>query len=185
MIQATQIRAGMIILYEGELCRVLTIQHITQGNKRGKMQVEMRRLKDGIKVQYRYRSEDTVEKAVLEQRDMEYLYREGENHCFMDATTYEQVHLSAELLGNAVHYLQPNTKVVVDLYEEKPVGVEIPSTMDLKVIETDPVFKSATAASSYKPAKLENGLSVKVPPFIKEGDKVRVATATDEYLERV
>ena len=175
----------MLIVYEGELHRVLTIQHITQGNKRGKMQVEMRRLRDGVKMEYRYRSEDTVEKATLEQRDMEYLYQEGDNHCFMDTTSYEQVHLNKELLGNAVHYLQPNTKVVVDLYEEKPVGVEIPSTMDLKVIETEPVFKSATAASSYKPAKLENGLTVKVPPFIKEGDTVRVDTGTDEYLERV
>ena len=175
----------MLIVYEGELHRVLTIQHITQGNKRGKMQVEMRRLRDGVKMEYRYRSEDTVEKATLEQRDMEYLYQEGDNHCFMDTTSYEQVHLNKELLGNAVHYLQPNTKVVVDLYEEKPVGVEIPSTMDLKVVETDPAVKGATAASSYKPAKLENGLTVKVPPFIKEGDTVRVDTGTDEYLERV
>lgn len=185
MIQATQIRVGMIIVYEKELHRVLNIQHLTQGNKRGKMQVEMRRLRDGTKIEYRYRSEESVEKASLEQRDMEYLYREGEHYCFMDSANFEQVHLAAEILGNAVHYLQPNTKVVVDLYQEVAVGIEIPTTMDLKVVETDPVFKSATAASSYKPAKLENGITVKVPPFIKEGDRVRVDTGTDEYLERV
>lgn len=185
VIQATQIRSGMILVHEGDLYRVLAIQHVTPGNKRGKMQVEMRRLKDGTKIDYRFRSEESVEKATLEQRDMEYLYQEGGQYCFMDSTNYEQVHLSTELLGSAVHYLQPNTKVIVDLYEDNPVGVEIPSTMDLKVVETEPVFKSATAASSYKPAKLENGLTVKVPPFIKEGDRVRVDTGTDEYLERV
>ena len=175
----------MIIVHEGELYRVLAIQHVTPGNKRGKMQVEMRRIKDGTKIEYRFRSEDSVEKATLEQRDMEYLYQEGEHYCFMDQATYEQVHLSSEMLGSAVHYLQPNTKVVVDLYQERPIGVEIPSTMDLKVVTTDPVFKSATAASSYKPAKLENGITVKVPAFVKEGDRVRVDTASDEYLERV
>ena len=185
MIQATQIRPGMILVHEGDLYRVMAIQHVTPGNKRGKMQVEMRRLKDGTKIEYRYRSEDSVEKATLEQRDMEYLYKDGEHFCFMDSSNYEQVHLSSEMLGTAVHYLQPNTKVVVDLYQDAPVGVEIPSTMDLKVVETEPVFKGATAASSYKPAKLENGITVKVPPFVKEGDRVRVDTATDEYLERV
>ncbi|MBI2067307.1 MAG: elongation factor P [Deltaproteobacteria bacterium] len=185
MIQATQIRVGMILLHEGDLYRVLAIQHVTPGNKRGKMQVEMRRLKDGTKIDYRFRSEDSVERATLEQRDMEYLYQEGDHYCFMDSTTYEQVHLSTDLLGNATHYLQPNTKVVVDLYDEKPVGVEIPGTMNLKVVETEPVFKAATAASSYKPAKLENGITVKVPPFVKEGDLVKVDTSSDEYLERV
>src|SRR3989338_9159404 len=132
MIQATQIRVGLVILYEGELYRVLKTQHITQGNKRGKMQVDMRRLKDGTKINHRFRSEDSVEKATFETRDMEYLYKEGDLFCFMDSVSYEQVHLSAETLGNAVHYLQPNTKVTVDLYEENPVGVEIPATMDLK-----------------------------------------------------
>lgn len=149
------------------------------------MQVEMRRLKDGTKIEYRYRSEETVEKATLEQRDMEYLYREGEHYCFMDSVTYEQVHLGSELLGNAIHYLQPNTKVVVDLFKDQPIGVELPPTIDLKVVDTDPAMKGATASSSYKPAKLENGLSVRVPPFIKIGDTIRVDTGTDEYLERV
>lgn len=175
----------MIILYEGELCRVLTIQHLTQGNKRGKMQVEMKRLKDGIKLNYRYRSEDSVEKATLEAKEMEYLYQEGDHHVFMDSVNYEQSSLSAEILGSAVHYLQPNTKVTVDFYDDSPVGIEIPATMDLKVVDTDPPVKGATAAASYKPAKLENGLTVKVPPFVKTGDVVRVDTGTDEYLERV
>ena len=175
----------MIILHEGALCRVLSIQHITPGNKRGKMQVEMRRLKDGIKINFRFRSEDSVEKAVLEAQEMEFLYKEGDRYCFMDTSSYEQVQILAETFGSAVHYLQPNTRITVDFYEGSPVGVELPATMDLKVVETEPVFKGATASSSYKPAKLENGMSIKVPPFVKVGDAVRVDTATDEYLERV
>lgn len=185
MIQATQIRVGMIILHAGELCRVLTIQHITQGNKRGKMQVDMRRLRDGIKLENRFRSEDSVERATLEEKEMEYLYREGATYHFMDTTTFEQTQMLQEALGNAIHYMQPNTKVMVDFYEEQPVGVEIPSLMIQTVVETDPTMKGATAARGYKPAKLDNGLTVKVPQFIQVGDKIKVDTNTNEYSERV
>ncbi len=182
--QATQIRVGMIILYDGELCQVLGTDHITQGNKRGKMQVDMRRLRDGIKLEYRFRSEDSVERAVLEEKEMEYLFQDGDGYHFMDTETYEQTQLSKQELGNAVHYLKANTKVKVKLYDEKPIGVELPNMMELTVTDTEPMMKGATAARGYKPATLDNGLAVKVPQFIQVGDKIRVDTTTNEYSER-
>lgn len=185
MIQATQLRAGMIIVHDGDLYRVLNIAHITQGNKRGKVQTELRNVRTGIKTEYRFRSEDSVEKAVLTEKEMEFLYSEGEAYHFMDTVTYEQIHLFAEELGNAVYYLQPNTKVLVEFHEERAIGVELPSTMDLKVTETQPAMKGATASGGAKPAQLENGLTIKVPQFVQTGDVIRVDTATSEYVERV
>ncbi len=185
MIQATQLRAGMIIVHEGDLYRVLNITHITQGNKRGKVQSDLRNLKTGIKTEYRFRSEDSIEKANLSQKEMEFLYNDGESYHFMDSTTYEQILLMKDTLGNAPYYLKPNTKVTVAFYEERPIGVELPATMNLKIAETQPPMKGATAAGGAKPATLENGLSVKVPQFIQVGDTVRVDTSTNEYVERV
>jgi elongation factor P len=185
MIAATQIRVGMVIVLEGELYLVLRVDHITPGNKRGKVQTELRSLRTGLKTEHRFRSEDTVEKAVLTEKEMEYLYQDGDSYHFMDSATYEQIHLRKEDLGNAVYYLQPNTKVMVEFHEERPIGVELPAAMDLKVTETSPPMKGATAAGGAKPATLENGLTVKVPQFIQTGDLVRVDTSTNEYLERV
>ncbi len=184
MIQGTQIRSGMIIVHEGELYRVLNILHITQGNKRGKMQTELRNLKTGVKKEHRFRSEDTVEKATLNEKEMEFLYQEGTFYIFMDSQNYEQIQMSQDDLGNAVHYLKPNTKVTVEFYEEKALGIELPSSMDLIVADTQPPLKGATASGSAKPATLDNGLSIKVPQFIKTGDKIRVDTSTNEYIER-
>lgn len=175
----------MIILYEGELCKVMGIHHLTQGNKRGKVQVEMRNLRTGNKLQYRYRSEDTVEKAELSEREMEYLYNDGDTFHFMDSTTFEQSRIHRDELGNAIHYLKPNTKVMVEFHEERPIGVELPATMELTVVETAPPMKGATASRSAKPATLDNGLTVKVPEFVLSGEKIRVDTSTNEYVERV
>jgi elongation factor P len=175
----------MIVVHEGDLYRVLNIAHITQGNKRGKVQTELRSLRTGTKIEYRFRSEDSVEKAVLTEKEMEYLYQEGDFYYFMDVVNYEQTHLNRDDLGNAIYYLQPNTKVLVEFYEERPIGVELPGTMDLKVADTQPAMKGATASGGAKPATLENGLTVKVPQFVQTGDVVRVDTATNEYLERV
>lgn len=184
MIQATQIRVGMILLYEGELCRVLLINHITPGNKRGRVKVEMRNLRTGNKVENMFRSEDTVEKAILSEKEMEFLYHEGDSYIFMDSTTYEQIQFSKDELGNTIHYLKPNTKVVVEFHEEKPLGVELPATMVLTITDTPPPMKGATASKSAKHAVLDNGLTVKVPEFIQVGDKVKVDTSTNEYVER-
>jgi elongation factor P len=184
MISATQVRVGMVILYEGELCKVMAIDHITQGNKRGKVQVEMRNLRTGNKLQYRFRSEDTVEKASLIEKEMEFLYNDGDNYHFMDSANYEQIAINKDEIGNAVHYLKPNTKVMILTHDDRPIGVSLPTTMTLKIVETQPPMKGATAAGGAKPATLDNGLTIKVPQFIEEGEMVRVNTETNEYVDR-
>ncbi len=184
MMAARQLRAGNLILFENDLYRVLSVVHHTPGNLRAKVQVEMRNIKNGVKRDHRFRADEDVEKASLNEREMEYLYNEGDNFIFMDSKNYEQIYLTKDDLGNAVHYIQPNLKVQVALYEERPVGVEIPSTMILAITDTQPPLRGATASGSAKPATLENGLTVKVPQFIEVGDKVKVDTSTNEYMER-
>ena len=184
MIQATQLRSGMAILHEGNLCRVLSVQHITPGNWRGMVQAKLRNLKSGNSFEYRFRSEDRVERADLEQHEMEFLYASGEEFHFMNTDSYEQVALSREDLGRAVDYLIPNIKVMLEFYEGRAVGVELPITVDLKVVETAPGLRGATATNSGKPATLETGLQIQVPQFIQVGEVVRVDTAEGKYLER-
>jgi elongation factor P len=185
MIQATQLRSGMIILYEGDLYRVTAIHHLTPGNKRGFMQTKMKNLKTGIGTEKKFRSEDRLEQAMLDSRAMQYLYAEGDLHTFMDTQNYEQTSLPAEEMGDILQYLLPNQVVEIQFYEGKPVGINLPSTVDLEVVETEPSFKGATASASYKPAKLETGVTVQVPPFIQVGDKVRVDSSEGTYLERI
>jgi len=184
MIPATQLRPGMAIMHEGNLCRVMKVQHITPGNWRGMVQVKLRNLKTGNSLEYRFRSEDRVERASLEQHEVEFLYKEGNDYHFMNTETYEQFHLTDETLGDNIYYLIPNIRVKVEFNEGAPVGVEMPLTVDLKVVATDPGLKGATATNSGKPATLETGLVVQVPQFISEGEKVRVDTAEGKYLER-
>jgi elongation factor P len=184
MIQATQLRSGMAILHEGNLCRVLSVHHLTPGNWRGMVQAKLRNLKSGNSFEHRFRSEDRVEKADLEEHEMEFLYASGDEFHFMNTANYEQVAIQKEDLGAAVSYLIPNIKVMVDFYEHRPVGVELPLTVDLKVVETPPGIKGATASNSGKPATLETGLQVTVPQFIEIGERVRIDTAEGKYLER-
>ena len=184
MIQATQLRSGMAILHEGNLCRVLSVQHLTPGNWRGMVQAKLRNLKSGNSFEYRFRSEDRVEKADLEEHELEFLYHGGDEFHFMNTATYEQVTIMREDLGQAVDYLVPNTKVLVEFYEHRPVGVELPFTVDLRVVETQPGMKGATASNSGKPAVLETGLQVMVPQFVNVGEVVRIDTAEGKYLER-
>ena len=185
MIQATQLRPGMIILYEGDLYRVTAINHLTPGNKRGFMQTKMKNLKTGIGTEKKFRSEDRLEQAMLDSRAMQYLYAEGDLHTFMDTQNYEQTSLPAEEIGDLLQYLLPNQVVEIQLYDGRPVGISLPSTVELEVVETEPSFKGATASASYKPAKLETGVTVQVPPFIQVGDKVRVDPSEGTYLERI
>ncbi len=185
MIQATQLRPGMIILYEGDLYRVTAIHHLTPGNKRGFMQTKMKNLKTGIGTEKKFRSEDRLEQAMLDSRAMQYLYAEGDLHTFMDTQNYEQTSLPAEEMGDILQYLLPNQVVEIQFYDGRPVGISLPSTVALEVVETEPSFKGATASSSYKPAKLETGVTVQVPPFIQVGDKVRVDPSEGTYLERI
>lgn len=184
MIPATQLRAGMAILHEGNLCRVMSVQHITPGNWRGMVQTKLRNLKSGNSFEYRFRSEDRVERAELEEHEMEFLYGSGDEFHFMNTDTYEQVAIHSKDLGDAVRFLTPNVKVLVEFYEHRPVGVELPVTVDLRVIETAPGMKGASASNSGKPATLETGLQVVVPQFINVGDVVRIDTAEAKYLER-
>ena len=184
MLPATQLRAGMAILHEGNLCRVLSVLHLTPGNWRGMVQTKLRNLKTGNSFEYRFRSEDRVERADLEQHEMEFLYASGDEYHFMNTGTYEQVAIHRDDLGDAVNYLTPNTKVVVEFYEHRPVGVELPITVDLKVVDTPPGLRGATATNSGKPATLETGLQVQVPQFIQVGEVIRIDTAEGKYLER-
>ena len=185
MINATDIRKGIIIKHEGELYQVLTYHHATPGNLRGFVQVKMRNLNSGTQKDFRFRSTDRVEKAFLDTQEMSYLYSDGEMYHFMNSETYEQVSLSKDHLGDAVDYLLPETTITVDFYEGKPVGVELPSSVELKVVETEPGIRSATVSNVTKPAKLETGLVVQVPSFVGEGDTLKINTATGEYVSRV
>ena len=185
MIQATQLRPGMIIVHEKDLYRVTAVHHLTPGNKRGFMQTKMKSLRTGVGSEYKFRSEDRVDQAILQTRQMQYLYAEGDMHTFMDTENYEQMTLSVDDVGDLLSFLLPNHIVEVELYEGKPVGITPPSSVDLAVIDTEPSMKGATASASYKPAKLETGVTIQVPPFVQIGDKVRVDPAEGTYLERV
>ena len=185
MIQATQLRPGMIIIHEGDLFRVTVVHHLTPGNKRGFMQTKMKNLRTGVGTEYKFRSEDRVEQATLESRKMQYLYAEGDLYTFMDTDNYEQTTLTATDIGDLLSFLLPNEVVEVELYDGKPIGVTPPSTVDIEVVDTEPSMKGAIASASYKPAKLETGVTIQVPPFIQVGDKVRVDPSEGTYLERV
>jgi len=185
VISATQLRVGMLIKHREDLCRVLSVTHLTPGNKRGLVQTKLRSLTSGNSFDHRFRSDDSVERAVLDQKEMQCLYEEGDGYVFMDTGDYEQVTIDKETLGDAVKYLLPNTVLTVEYYENRPVGVELPNSVELKVIETEPPMKGATAAGGSKPAKLETGLVVDVPQFIEVGETIRVDTRDGTYLERV
>jgi len=183
-ITSTQLRPGMVVLFNKELHTVFKMEHRTPGNLRGFVQAKMRNFRSGSMIEHRFSSEDKVEKASLDEQPMEYLYDDGEFFYFMNTETYEQMHLTKELLGDATDFLIPNLKVKVLFYEGSPLSVDLPPTVDLKVIETEPGIKGATVSNVTKPAKLETGLVVQVPPFIVEGEMIRVSTSEGAYQER-
>jgi elongation factor P len=184
MLSATQLRPGMVIKFNNELYSVFSMTHRTPGNLRGFVQAKMRSLRNGSMTEHRFSSEDKVEKAQLDQHEMEYLYDDGEYFYFMNIENYEQMHLTKELLGDATDYLIPQLKVTVEFYEGKPISVELPATVEMTVVETEPGLKGATVSNVTKPAKMETGLVVQVPPFISEGEKIRVNTSEGTYQER-
>jgi len=183
-IPATQMRPGMVIKHNNDLHTVFSVEHRTPGNLRAFIQAKLRNLRTGAMFEHRFRSSDPIDKITVDQVKMEYLYQDGENHVFMNTENYEQLHLGKDVLGDAVDYLTPNLQISVEFYDDKPVGVELPQTVDLKIIETEPGLKSATASSVTKPAKTETGLVVQVPPFINEGETIRVDTSEGAYLSR-
>lgn len=184
MIQATQMRPGMVVKFNNELHTVFKTEHRTPGNLRGFVQAKMRRLASGTMIEHRFSSEDRIERVTLEEHEMEYLYDDGESYHFMNAETFDQTHFGKDVLGDVVQYLTPNMHVTVAFHDGKPVTVELPPTVDLTVIETEPGMKGATVSNVTKPAKLESGLVVQVPAFINEGEKIRVSTTDGSYQER-
>jgi len=184
-IQATRLRKGMLIKVGSDLFRILDLHHLTPGNKRAHIQARMRNIRTGTLMDEKFRAEEDIERATLDEREMQYLYNDGDLFYFMDTASYEQVHISSEALGESKDYLIPEMTIRVEFYDVEPVGIELPATVDLVVKQTVPGIKGATASAQVKPATLETGLVIQVPPFVNEGDKVRVNTETGEYQSRV
>jgi elongation factor P len=184
-IQATRLRKGMLIKVGPDLFRVIDLQHLTPGNKRGFVQARLRNIRTSTLSDQKFRSEDDVERAILDEREMQYLYHDGDLYYFMDTSNYEQIHIPSEMLGDSMNYLMPDSTIKVEFYGSEPVGIELPQTVDLLVEETVPGIKGATASAQVKPARLETGLVVQVPPFVNNGDRIRVNTETGEYQARV
>ena len=175
----------MLVKFGNDLFRVLDLQHVTPGNLRGFVRARFRNIRNGSLSDQKLRSEDSLERAMLDEREMQYMYRDGEAFHFMDTETYEQLHIDSEVLGDAANYLMPEATIKVEFYGSEPVGIELPLTVDLKVTDTVPGIKGATASAQVKPATLETGLVVQVPPFIDIDDVVRVNTETGEYLKKL
>ncbi len=183
-IPATQLRPGMIIKHNNDLHSVFSVEHRTPGNLRAFIQAKLRNLRTGAMFEHRFRSPDPIERINVDEVQMEFLYSDGDDYCFMNTENYEQTHLNRDTLGDSVDYLTANLQIKVEFFDGKAVGIELPQAVDLKVIETEPGLKSATASSVTKPAKTETGLVVHVPPFINEGETIKVDTAEGVYLSR-
>ena len=183
-LKATQLRKGMIIEFNNDLYQLTNVMHITPGKGQAAVQTKMKNIRTGNKAENRFRSDETATKASLDTKQMEFLYQDGDEYYFMDTETYDQIPINSEMLGDDMLYLLPNTKVNINFYQNQPIGIELPGTVILKVTETDPTLKTATVTSSYKPAVLETGLKTQVPPFISEGESIKVDTSDGKYLER-
>jgi len=183
-ISATQIRRGMVILFEGNLCKVIDFRHHTPGNLRAMVQTKMRNLRTGSSFEHRFRSTDTIDKASLEQHEMEYMYSDGSQHHFMNTESYEQTALTGEDLGDMAQWLTPGLKIQAEFYEGEAIGITLPPSMEVTVTRTDPTLKGATVSNVNKPAMLENGVTITVPPFVNEGDRIRVDPTEGRYIER-
>ena len=184
MIAATQIRRGMVLKVDNELYSVMTVQHITPGNWRGMVQTKMRNLRSGKQTERRFRSEESVERISLDTHELEYLYKEGTDYHFMDMESYDQITFTDETLGDNIYYLIPNIKVEAQFHDGRAISVEMPSTVDLLVTQTEPSVRSATVTNVTKAATLETGLVVQVPQFVNNGERIRIDTTEGKYLQR-
>jgi elongation factor P len=184
LIAATQLRTGMILQVDGALLRVMKTQHITPGNWRGMVQTTLRNIQSGAKTEKRFRSTDRVDRVSVESQEMEYLYADGDHFVFMHPETYEQVSLDRDILEDSLPYIVANMRVTVELFDDRPIGVSLPTTVDLRVTETEPGLRNATATASMKPATMETGLVVQVPQFVAEGDLIRIDTSEGTYISR-
>ncbi len=181
---ATQMRPGMVIKHNDKLHSVFAVEHRTPGNLRAFIQAKLRNLESGAMFEHRFRSGDPIDRVIVDEIAMEYLYKDGDDYVFMDMNTFEQTTLGREILGDAVEYMLPNIKIDISFIDGVPVGVELPTVVEMLVVETEPGIKSATASSVSKPAKTETGLVVQVPAFINEGEKIRIDTAEGAYMSR-
>ncbi|HZT69232.1 MAG TPA: elongation factor P [Terriglobia bacterium] len=181
---ANDLRPGMVIKHNGELFSIHKAEHRTPGNLRAFVQARMRNLRTGAMIDHRFRSEDTVERAVIDEVEMQYLYSDGDSYYFMNTSTYEQFHLPKDVVGERAQYMVPDVVLKMEFYEGRPIDIQLPPTVDLKVVETEPGIKGASATNVMKAAKMETGLVVQVPPFISEGEVIRIDTSNGSYLAR-
>ena len=182
--QANDLRPGMVIKHNNELFSIYKAEHRTPGNLRAFVQAKMRNLRTGAIIDHRFRSTDDVERAIIDETEMQYLYSDGDSYHFMNTQTFDQVHIHKEVIADRAQFLVPDVMLRVEFYDGRPIDIELPATVDLKVVETEPGIKGGSATNVGKPAKLETGLVVLVPPFIGEGETIRVDTAEGKYLER-
>ena len=181
---ATQIRRGMVLVFEGEPCRVVEFRHHTPGNLRAMVQAKLKNLRTGSSFEHRFRAADSIEKASMETHDLEFLYQGGDTYHFMNTENYDQLEMDEEMLGDNAQWMQPGMRIVAEYYDGRPIGIQLPNTLTLEVVDTAPVMKTATKTASSKPAKLENGVTVNVPEFVNVGEKIRVNPSTGEYQDR-
>jgi elongation factor P len=181
---ATQIRRGMVLVFEGDPCRVIEFRHHTPGNLRAMVQAKLKNLRNGSSFENRFRAADSIEKADMETHELEFLYQGGDTYHFMNTENYDQLEMDSETLGDAAQWLQPGMKIIAEYYEGRPIAIDLPNAIELEIVETAPVMKSATKSASFKPAKLENGSTVTVPEYIPTGVRERVNPNTCEYIDR-
>ena len=181
---ATQIRRGMVLVFENDPCRVIEFRHHTPGNLRAMVQAKLKNLRTGSNFEHRFRAADSIERANMETHDLEFLYQGGDTYHFMNTENYDQLEMDDEMLGDNAQWMQSGMKIQAEYYNGKPIGIQLPQYLVLEIVETSPVMKSATKTASSKPAKLENGVTVNVPEFIGTGEKIRVNPSTGEYMER-
>jgi len=183
-INATEIRRGMSILFEGEPCRVVDFRHHTPGNLRAMVQAKLKKLRTGTTFEHRFRATDSVDVASLETHELEFLYQGGDDYHFMNTETFDQMELDGETLGDAAKWMTPGMKLQAEFFNGRPIGIQLPNALVLEIVETAPVMKTATKTSSTKPAKLDNGVTVNVPEFLQTGERIRVNPISGEYIDR-
>lgn len=183
-IPATQIRRGMVIVFEGDPCRIIEFRHHTPGNLRAMVQAKLKNLRSGNNFEHRFRADDAVHKADMETHELQFLYKSGDTYHFMNTENYEQLEMDAEALGDDAPWVQDNMMVIVEFYNGKPMSLQLPQFMNFTIVDTAPVMKTATKTASAKPATLENGVTINVPEFIASGERVRVNPSTGEYMDR-
>jgi len=181
---ATQIRRGMVLVFEGEPCRVVEFRHHTPGNLRAMVQAKLKNLRTGSSFEHRFRAADSIDPASMETHDLEFLYQGGDTYHFMNTENYDQLEMDEEMLGDNAQWMQPGMRIVAEYYDGRPIGIQLPNTLTLEVVDTAPVMKTATKTASSKPATLENGVTVNVPEFVSVGEKIRVNPTTGEYQDR-